>query len=81
MPAKKDGTVKKEPWNSSDDLARTLQSADFGLPDQVKIIAHMNRQSEPSAQARKILSSLIGHPMISRSGLHATISRKSIKKY
>jgi hypothetical protein len=72
--------MRKEPWDSSDEWARTLRTEDFGLPDQVRIIAHMNRQSETYAQARKILSSLIGHPMISRSGLHAAISRKSIKK-
>ena len=72
--------MRKEPWGSSDDLARMLQEADFGLPDQVRIVAHMNRQSETYAQARKILYSLIGHPMVSRSGLCATISRKSIEK-
>ena len=72
--------MRKEPWDSSDELARTLRAEDFGLPDQVRIIAHMNRQSETYAQALEILSSMVGHPMVSRSGLRAAISRKSIKK-
>jgi hypothetical protein len=80
MPVKKDGNMRKEPWDSSDELARTLRAEDFGPSDQVRIKAHMNRQSETYAQARKILSSLIGDQMVSRSGLHAVISRKSIKK-
>jgi len=68
--------MKKEPWDSSDELAKTLSVEAFGFFEQVRIIAHMNKQSETYAQARKILSSLIGHPMISRSGLRAAISRK-----
>jgi hypothetical protein len=80
VPARKEGKVEKEPWDSSDDLARTLKSVDFGLPDQVRVMAHMNRQPKTYTQARKILSFLIGHQMVSRSGLCATISRKSIEK-
>jgi len=72
--------VKKEPWDSSDDLARTLQSADFGLPDQVRVMAHMDRQPKTYDQAREILFSLAGHPMVSRSGLHATLSKNSIEE-
>jgi len=77
---KKDGNMRKEPWDSSDDLARMLRSADFGLPDQVRVMAHMDRQPKTYGQAREVLFSLIGHTMVSRSGLRATISRKSIKK-
>jgi hypothetical protein len=80
MPAKKDRNMKKEPWNSSDDFARTLQLADFGFPDQVRIMANMDIQPKTYSQAREILSSLVDHPMVSRSGLYATISRKSIEK-
>jgi len=72
--------MRKEPWDSSDDLARTLQSVNFGLPDQVRVMAHMERQPKTYSQAREILSSLVDHQMVSRSGLYATISRKSIKK-
>ena len=57
MPAKKDGNVKKEPWDSSDDLARTLRLADFGHPDQVRVMAHMDIQLKTYSQAREKLSS------------------------
>ena len=70
----------KRDWDSSDDAARALRVVDFGSPDQVRIMAHMDRQPETYAQAREILSSLIGHPLVSRSGLRATLSKKSIEK-
>jgi len=72
--------VKKERWDRSDDLARTLQAEDFGPIDRVREMAHMSRQCETYAQARKIMSSLIGYPLVSGSGLQAAISGKSIEK-
>jgi len=67
-------------WDSSDDLARTLKAEDFGPVDKLRETACMPRQCETYAQAREIMSSLIGSPLVSRSGLQATISGKSIKK-
>jgi hypothetical protein len=72
--------MKKEPWDISDDLARTLQSADFGFSDQVRVMAHMDRQPKTYDQAREVLFSLVDHPMVSRSGLHATLSKNSIEE-
>jgi len=80
MPAKKDEKMRKEPWDSSDDFARTLRSEDFGLPDQVRVMAHMDRQPKTYDQAREVLFSLVGHPMVSRSGLCATLSKNSIEE-
>jgi len=72
--------VKKEPWDSSDDLARTLKAEDFGPVDLVRDIAYMPRQPESYAHAREILTSLIGHPLVSSSGLQATLSKNSIEE-
>jgi hypothetical protein len=80
VPAKKNGKVRKEPWDSSNDLARTLQMADFGFPDQVRVMAHMDRQPKTYDQAREVLFSLVGYTMVSRSGLHAILSKNSIEE-
>ena len=72
--------VKKEPWNSSDDAAKKLQITDFGTINHVKIMARMERKSETYAQARNILSSLVGCPLTSRSGLQAAISKNTVEK-
>jgi len=72
--------MKKEPWDSSDEKAKKLQIEDFGHINQVKIMASMERKCETYAHAREILSSLVGHPLKSHSGLQAVISKKSIKK-
>jgi len=77
---KKEIKVKKEPWDSSDEKAKKLQIKDFGHISQVRITASMERKCETYAHAREILSSLVGHPLTSRSGLQAVISKKSIKK-
>jgi len=66
------------PWDSSDDLARTLKTEDFGPIEKVRDMAYMPRQPESYAHARKILTSLIGHTLVSNSGLQATLSKNSI---
>jgi len=78
--AKKEGKVREEPWDSSDNAAKKISVADFGSIDQVKVIAHMERNCETYTHAREILSSLVGHPLTSRFGLKAAISRNSIEK-
>jgi len=40
----------------------------------------MDRQPKAYANAREILSSLIDRPMVSRSSLHATLSKNSIEE-
>ena len=70
----------KEHWDSSDNAAKELQVTDFCPHNQVKIMARIERKCETYAQAREILSSLAGHPLTSRSGLQAVISKNSIEK-
>jgi len=72
--------MKQEPWYSSDEKAKVLQIEDFGHIGQVRIMATMERKCKTYARAREILSSLVGHPLTSRSGLQAVISRNSIDK-
>lgn len=78
MEVDKKGNMKR--WDVSDDLARTLQAADFGRPDLVMVMAHMDRQPKSYAQAREILTTLVDRPMVSNSGLHATLSKNSIEE-
>jgi len=80
LPIKRESKVKKEPWDSSDEKAKKLKIDDFGHINQVRIMVSMERKCETYAQARDILSSLVGHPLTSRSGLQAVISKNSIKK-
>jgi len=40
----------------------------------------MDRTVQSYAQAREILSGFVGHSFVSRSGLHATLSKNSIEK-
>jgi hypothetical protein len=50
--------MRKESWDSSDNVAKTLCVADFGPINEVKVIAHMERNCETYDKAREILSSL-----------------------
>jgi len=70
----------KRNLNGSDKAAYSLRITDFGSADQIKAIAHMDRKPETYSQVREILSSLVGYSLVSRSDLHATISKKSIEK-
>ena len=70
----------KKDLEDSDKAAYSLRITDFGSTDQVRNMAHMDRKPETYAKVREILSSLVGYQMVSRSGLHATISKKSIEK-
>ncbi|MDR1316330.1 MAG: hypothetical protein LBK13_05600 [Spirochaetales bacterium] len=71
---------KKEPYNSSSKKARELKISDFGTPGGVREIAKMPKTATFFAQARSILENIVDRPLISRSGLSATLSKKSIKE-
>jgi hypothetical protein len=58
MLAKKDGNVKKEPWDSSTEKAKTLKIEDFGTPDEVlemvKTIRAASNRREATEYSRKL---------------------------
>ncbi|MDR3130294.1 MAG: hypothetical protein LBU18_01980 [Treponema sp.] len=70
----------KEPWDSSGRKAADLKISDFGTPDEVREMAKMSKTAASFAQAREILEDIVDKPLISRSGLSATLSKKSIKE-
>jgi hypothetical protein len=76
---KKDGAVKKEPYDSSTEKAKELIAEDFSM-DNLEIIAKPVREAHTFDDARKILESMVNQPMISRSHLIAILSNNSIKK-
>jgi hypothetical protein len=76
----KEGKVKKEPWDSSTEKAKTLKIEDFGTPDEVREMARMPLSAASFMEARNILTSLVDKPIANKSGLYATISKKSIKE-
>jgi hypothetical protein len=71
----------KEPWNSSTDKAQTLKIDDFGKPDEVKERAKPVRTANNRQQAVAILKKISSRgPIVSKSGLNARLSTKSIGK-
>jgi hypothetical protein len=77
----KDETVAgKEPWDSSSEKAKELKISDFGTPEEVREMAKMPRTANSYAEARQILKNMVDKPMVSKSGLSATLSKKSIKE-
>jgi hypothetical protein len=70
----------KEPWGSSDAKAKELTIADFGTPDEVSEMAQMPRTAKTYDEVREILQGIIDKPLTGKSGLTATISKKSIKE-
>ena len=71
---------KKEHWGSSDQKAKELKLSDFGTPEEVREMAKMPLVVNSFLEARKILEGFVNKPMTSKSGLSATISKKSIKE-
>jgi hypothetical protein len=67
-------------WDASDEAAKKLNLEDFGTPEQISDIAFMERQPKTYDETRKIMFGFINVYISSRSGLIATISKKSIKK-
>jgi hypothetical protein len=73
--------LKKQPWNSSTEKAKTFKIEDFGTPDEVREMAKMPLSADSFSQARRILFSLAEKPMSGKLGLSATVSKKAIKEY
>jgi hypothetical protein len=71
---------RKEPWDSSDRKAAELKISDFGTYDEVREMAKMPLSANSFAEARQILEKIVDKPMMSKSGLSATLSKKSIKE-
>jgi len=72
--------LKKEPWNSSSEKAKTLEINDFGTEKEVRLMAKMPLSADSFIEVQKVLEKLINKPLFNRAGLSATISRKSIKE-
>jgi len=72
--------VIKEPWDSSTEKAKTLKIEDFGTLEEVREISKMPLSVSSFAEARVILEGIVDKHLISKSGLPATISKKSIKE-
>ena len=78
---KKDGKVRKEPWDSSTEKVKSLKISDFGTPESVKEQARTVRTASNRKEAAGILKEIIKHgPYTSKSGLPARIPGKSIGK-
>jgi hypothetical protein len=71
---------QREPWDSSSKKAGDLKIADFGTPEEVIEMAKMPRTAHSFEEARVILEDIVDKPMTSKSGLSATLSKKSIKE-
>ena len=77
---KKDGKVRKEPWDSSTERAKNLTIRDFGLPEEARKMAKPVRMAHTFSEARDILTNMINRPLTSRNNLMAILSKNSIKK-
>ena len=72
--------MAKESWDSSTLKARNLRIEDFGTQIEVSEMAKMPLAADSFSQAHKFLETLVNKPMMSKSGLPAIISKKSIKE-
>ena len=78
---KKEGNVRKEPWNISSEKAKILKIEDFGTLESVREHARTVRTALNRYEATQILKEIIKHgPYTSKSGLTARIPGKSIGK-
>jgi hypothetical protein len=74
----KDSVLKKEPWDSSTDKAKTLKIKDFGMPDEVREMASPVRAASNRHEATKILKYLASQgPLTNKTGLTVTLSSDS----
>ena len=53
--------MKREPWDSSTDKAKTLTLADFGAVDEVRKMAEPIRQAVNRYEAEKALENIISN--------------------
>ena len=73
--------MKKEPWDSSTEKAKSLKISDFGTLESVIEQARTVRTASNRKEVTEILKELIKHgPYTSKSGLPARIPGKSIGK-
>ena len=81
--------MKREPWDSSTDKAKTLTLADFGASDEVLKIAEPTRQAVNRYEAEKALENIISNngtmkrsavELRNKSGFTAMLRRSSIGK-
>jgi hypothetical protein len=69
------------PWDTSNEKAKELTLADFGLSDEVKEQAKPVRAAYNRQQAMEILKEIIkGGPLIGKAGLAARLTTKTIRK-
>ena len=47
--------LKKEPWDSSSEKAKSLKIEDFGIPEEVQKIAQMQRTAKNRGETVEIL--------------------------
>jgi hypothetical protein len=52
----------------------------FGLPEEVRKIAKIDREAHTYEEARTALRGIVNKPLKSRSGLQATVSNKTVDK-
>ena len=81
IPAKKDGNVAKEPWDSSTEKAKNLKIEDFGALEEVREMAKMPRAANSKAETIVILKEIaLKGKLTNKSGVFASLSGKSIEK-
>jgi hypothetical protein len=81
MVVKQDTPVKKEPWDSSTDKAKTLTCEDFGTPDEVRELAKPQRMAQKRREAAVILKKIAKKGiLVSQSALKARLTGKTIGK-
>ena len=71
---------EKEHCDSSGEKAKELTLSMFGTPDAVREMARMPLEANSFMEARQILEGIVDKPLTSKSGLAATLSKKSIKE-
>jgi hypothetical protein len=77
----KDGSVGKEPYNSSTEKAKLLKIEDFGTPDEVEEAAKPIRLAHNRQEATSILREIAEKgPLISKNGLIAVLPKRNIPK-
>jgi hypothetical protein len=70
--------LRKEPWGSSTENAKTLKIEDFGTPDEVREMAKPIRRAENRYEATRILKEIANHgPLTNKHGLTVTLSSDS----
>jgi len=84
-----DFLVRKEPWYSSSEKARTLKIEDFGTPEEVRKMAKPIRYVKSRSEAENALENIISSngtvkrsaiELKSKSGISAFLRRSSIGK-